>query len=60
MQLHQLYKTELFSLIYEICAQFILLMNTEDNLHILLDSVYLFINPLYILNRFYGPEGLSD
>lgn len=60
MQQDQLNKTELFSLIYEISAQFILLMNTEDNLHILLDSVYFFINRLYILNRSYGPEGLSD
>lgn len=46
MQYYQLNKTELFSLIYEMSAQFILLTNTDDNLHILLDSVYLFINPL--------------
>lgn len=35
-------------------------MNTEDKLYILLDSVYLFTNPLYIFNKSYGPEGLSD
>lgn len=60
MQQYCLNKTELFSLIYEISAQLTLLMNTENNFYILLDSVYLFINPLYILNRSYGPEGLSD
>jgi len=40
MQQYQPNKTELFSLIYEISAQFLLLRNTEDNLHILLDYVY--------------------
>lgn len=60
MQQYQLNKTELFSLIYETSAQFILLTSTEDNLHILLDSIYLYINPVYVLNRSCGPEGLSD